>query len=91
MSGPFNFTPTYVTVPDIKDVTAGKILGRGSASGNGDAQEITIGTGLSLSGTTLTATGGGGSGISEFTVDGGDSTTVFAGGGYLTVDFGGSV
>lgn len=90
MSGPFNYPSTYITVPGIKDVTAGKLIGRGSAGGVGDAQEITIGTGLSLSGTTLTATGGG-SGVSEFTVDGGDSTTVFSGSGYLTVDFGGSV
>lgn len=90
MNNNFNRTPPYITPPDIKDVAASKLLGRGAGGGTGDAQEITLGSGLSMSGTTLSATGGGG-GISEFTVDGGDSTTVFSGGGYLTVDFGGSV
>lgn len=50
----------------IQDVTASKLLGRGSAAGDGPPVEITIGSGLSLSGTTLTATGGGG-GASAFT------------------------
>lgn len=89
-SGPFNFPVNTVHVPDIKDVTEGVLIGRGEGSGNGDAEEITLGSGLLLTGTVLSATGGGG-GTSEFTIDGGDSTTDFSGGGYLMVDFGGSV
>lgn len=50
-----------VTYAKVQSVTAGRILGRGSASG-GAPEELTVGSGLSLSGTTLSATGGGGSG-----------------------------
>jgi hypothetical protein len=46
---------------DVPNYTAGRLLGRGTASA-GAAQEITVGSGLSLSGTTLSATGGGGGG-----------------------------
>lgn len=48
-----------VTFSKIQDVTASKIIGRGSASGTGDPEEITLGTNLSMSGTTLNASGGG--------------------------------
>jgi hypothetical protein len=46
-----------VTFAKIQNVTAARLLGRGSAAGNGDAQEITIGSGLALSGTTLATSG----------------------------------
>ena len=45
--------PDAVTYGKIQDVTASRLLGRGSASGSGDAQEITASTGLTLSGTAL--------------------------------------
>lgn len=45
--------PDSVTYGKIQDVTASRLLGRGSASGSGDAQEITASTGLTLSGTAL--------------------------------------
>ena len=40
-------------------LSANRLLGRGSLSGNGVAEEITLGTNLALDGTTLNATGGG--------------------------------
>lgn len=44
-----------ITYNKIQQVTASRLLGRGS-SGIGDVEEITIGTGLTLSGTTLNGT-----------------------------------
>lgn len=58
------FTPTIandsITFAKIQNITASRLLGRGSMMGSGDTEEITISTGLSLTGTTLTATGSGG-------------------------------
>ncbi len=41
------------TVVDGFQVSAGKLLGRGSASGTGPHEPITVGSGLALTGTTL--------------------------------------
>lgn len=46
-----------VTYAKIQNVSASRILGRGSAAGSGDIEELTVGSGLTLSGTTLTASG----------------------------------
>jgi hypothetical protein len=47
-----------VTYAKIQNVTASKLLGRGSASGNGAPVELDLGTGLSMSGTTLNVSAG---------------------------------
>ena len=55
---------------DLTDVVpAGKLLGRGSGSGDGPAEPITVGTNLTLAGTTLNATGGGGGTWTEVEID----------------------
>lgn len=46
-----------VTYAKIQNVTASRILGRGSLFGSGDIDEISIGPGLTLTDTTLTAQG----------------------------------
>ncbi|MEK6591544.1 MAG: hypothetical protein AABZ67_00545 [Pseudomonadota bacterium] len=46
-----------VTYAKIQDVTASRLLGRGTAS-SGPPQEITLGAGLAISGTTITSTEG---------------------------------
>jgi len=50
-----NVPDTAITYSKIQNVTASRVLGRGSASA-GPPQELTVGTGLSLTGTTLSAT-----------------------------------
>lgn len=46
-----------VTYAKIQNVTASRLLGRGSLAGTGDTQELSIGPGLTLTDTTLTAQG----------------------------------
>ncbi len=56
-SGGLATAPDWDTLlfADLPDVTATRLLGRGSVAGDGSAQEITLGTGLTMSGTTLNA------------------------------------
>jgi len=44
-----------VTFAKFQNITASRLLGRGSAAGSGDMQHITVGAGLSLSGTELSS------------------------------------
>lgn len=46
-----------VTYAKMQNVTASRILGRGSLAGTGDTQELSVGPGLTLIDTTLTAQG----------------------------------
>jgi len=50
-----NVPDAAITYGKIQNVTASRVLGRGSA-GTGSPEELTIGTGLTLTGTTLAAT-----------------------------------
>ena len=62
-------TDDNVSYAKLPNVTASRLLGRGSAAGAGDPQEITLGTNLSMTGTTLDAAAGGGGTFLEATVD----------------------
>jgi len=48
--------PDAVTYSKIQDVTASRVIGRGSSGGSGDAQELTLSSSLTLSGTALSVT-----------------------------------
>lgn len=48
-----------VTYAKIQNVSASRVLGRGSASGSGDVQELTTGSNLTISGTTLSVASSG--------------------------------
>jgi microcompartment protein CcmK/EutM len=50
-------TDDGVTYAKIQNVTASRIIGRGSAGGSGDPQEMTAGNGLTISGTAIGVTG----------------------------------
>lgn len=47
-----------LTPPQLPQVTASKLKGRGSAAGAGDEEEISLGTGLTMTGTTISAAAG---------------------------------
>lgn len=66
---------------NIDNISASKLLGRGSGGGAGAVQQITLGGGLAMTGTTLSASGSGGvtsvdaSGSELLTFSGGPITT----------------